>query len=161
MPTALDAGRYHSKGLRVQRQVHGGFATGLPAPSTCASAASNSAEITGVECSRNSGPYSRQVEAGDFTRAWATGKNISVGFRQTCTTQFAATQIATRTPRTRPTRTATGAAQNRRSVRPVFAKNRRRCSRSLKTGFLRGRAEATRDEGMGFEIGMLSPYRIR
>src|SRR5215472_15205681 len=113
MPTALDAGRYHSKGLRLQCQVQGGRATGLPAPSTCASAASSSGEMTGVECSRKSGPYARQVAAGLLTSAWPTGKNISAGLRHVWTIQFAAAQTAARAARVATMRTATGALRNR------------------------------------------------
>src|SRR5262245_29812052 len=108
MPTALDSGRYHSKGLRLQRQVQRGVATGLPAPSAWASAASSSAVITGVACSRNSGPYSRQVAAGVLRSAWPTGKSISVGLRHTWTIQFAAAHSTATTASTDATRTATG-----------------------------------------------------
>src|SRR5882672_4081440 len=116
MPTALEAGRYHSNGLRLQRQVHCGSATGLPAPSICASAASNSGEITGVEWLRKSGPYSRQVAVGVFTSAWPTGKNIPAGLRQVCTTQFAAAQTIAAAARMTTTRAVTGAVRNIRSA---------------------------------------------
>jgi len=68
-----------------------------------------SGEMTGVECSRKSGPYARQVAAGLLTSAWPTGKNISVGLRHVWTIQFAAAQTAARVA---TMRTATGALRN-------------------------------------------------
>src|SRR5437762_6134760 len=53
----------------------------IPAPSTCASAASSSGVTVAVEYSRNSGAYCRQVSAGNLFIVALTGKNISVGLR--------------------------------------------------------------------------------
>src|SRR5262245_57281264 len=117
MPTALEEGRYHSKGLRLQCQLHCGSATGLPAPSAWASAASSSAVITRVKCSRNSGPYSRQVATGDFTSACPTGKNISDGLRHTWTIQFAAAHSSATTAKTAAIRAQPGIDWNRRYAR--------------------------------------------
>src|SRR5215471_17157859 len=113
MPTALEAGRYHSKGFGLQHQVQRGRATGLPAPSICASAASSSGEMTGVEYLRKSGPYARQVAAGLLASAWPTGKNISVGLRQIWTIQFEAAHRAATAARVATMRTHTGVLQKR------------------------------------------------
>src|SRR5215467_1217571 len=113
MPTALEAGRYHSKGFGLQRQVQRGRATGLPAPSICASAASSSGEMTGVECLRKSGPYACQVAAGLLTSAWPRGKNISVGLRHIWTIQFAAAHRAAMAASVATMRTHTGVLQKR------------------------------------------------
>src|SRR5260370_40655125 len=117
MPTALDAGRYNSNGFQLGRQVQRGRATGLPAPSIWASAASNSGVMTAVECSRKSGPYRRQVSSGVFTSAPPTGKNISEGLRTAWTIQFAAPQSARTAIATARIRIAGGAAHRARSAR--------------------------------------------
>src|SRR5438093_12655329 len=83
IPTALEAGRYISNGFHVRRHRQYVRATGLPAPSTWASAASRSGVMTGVECSRKSGAYCRQVSGGVFDSTPLTGKNSSVGLRTT------------------------------------------------------------------------------
>src|ERR1700731_83103 len=59
------------------------IATGLPAPSTCASAGSSSGEMDAVEYSRKSGAYWRQVSIGVLLNAPLTGANTSVGFSTT------------------------------------------------------------------------------
>src|SRR5215813_11405288 len=95
MPTALDAGRYTSNGFQLNRHRQYVRATGLPLPSTWASAASSSGVMTTVECLTKSGPYSRQVSAGVLASEPLTGKNISVGLRTACTIQFTDAQTAT------------------------------------------------------------------
>src|SRR5712664_2086693 len=117
MPTALDEGRYSSKGFQLGRHVQRGRATGLPAPSIWASAASSWGAMTAVECSRNRGPYWRQVSSGVFASAPPTGKNISEGLRTAWTIQFAAPQSARTAIATARTRIAGGAAHRRRSAR--------------------------------------------
>src|SRR3989442_15553247 len=86
-------------------------ATGLPLPSTWASAASSSGVMTAVACSRKSGPYFRQVSGGVFASAPLTGKNSSVGLRITWYPQFTADQIARMTTTPTTTRIAGGAAR--------------------------------------------------
>src|SRR5258706_12209640 len=124
MPTALDEGRYSSKGFQLGRHVQRGRATGLPAPSIWASAASSSGAMTAVECSRNSGPYWRQVSSGVFTSAPPTGKNIWEGLRTAWTIQFAAPQSARTAIATARTRIAGGAAHSGRSTRRTDAETR-------------------------------------
>src|SRR5947207_15175817 len=81
MPTALEAGWYHSKGFHDRRHRQYVRATGLPAPSTCAIAASSSGVITAVACARKIDSYSRHVSGGVFESAPLIGKNSSVGLR--------------------------------------------------------------------------------
>ncbi len=83
MPTALEAGRYTSKGSGVARHRQYVRATGLPVASTCASAARNSGVITLVACARKIGAYDRQVSVGVLWRTPLTGKKSSVGLRTT------------------------------------------------------------------------------
>ena len=83
MPTALEAGRYSSKGCHVSRQRQYVRATGLPEPSTWASAARRGGVMTGVACARKSGAYSRHVSGGVLESVPLTGKNSSVGLRTT------------------------------------------------------------------------------
>src|SRR5258708_10676644 len=73
--------------------------------------------MTAVECSRNRGPYWRQVSSGVFASAPPTGKNISEGLRTAWTIQFAAPQSARTATATATTRIAGGAAHRRRSAR--------------------------------------------
>src|SRR2546427_11600618 len=61
MPTALDAGRYSSNGFQVSCQRQDVRATGLPAPSTWASAARNAGVMTAVEWPRKTGSYCRRL----------------------------------------------------------------------------------------------------
>src|SRR5262245_10570025 len=95
MPTALDAGRYTTKGFQLNRHRQYVRATGLPLPSTWANEARSSGVMTAVECSTKSGPYSRQVSVGVLASEPLTGKNSSVGLRTAWTIQFAEAQIAT------------------------------------------------------------------
>ena len=83
MPTALEAGRYTSNGCVVSDQRQYVRTTGLPDPSTCASAARKSGVITFVACPRKSGAYSCQVSAGVLYSVPLTGKNSSEGLRMT------------------------------------------------------------------------------
>ena len=83
MPTALDAGRYSSKGFQLGCQRQYVRATGLPAPSTCASPASSVGVITAVAFARNVGAYCRHVSAGALESAPLTGKKSSLGLRTT------------------------------------------------------------------------------
>src|SRR5580704_12135919 len=94
IPTALEAGRYTSKGFQLSRHLQYVRATGLPLPSTWASAASSSGVMTAVECLAKSGPYCRQVCAGALTSEPLTEENTSVGLRATCTIQFTGAQTA-------------------------------------------------------------------
>src|SRR6266581_3346893 len=129
MPTALDAGWYTLNGLLAGRQRQYVRATGLPAPSTWASAARRSGVMTAVECSRKIGPYRRQVSGGVFASVPLTGKNISVGLRITWYTAFSTTQIARTT--TAPTRNwiGSGASSSARSARRLEARSARRPDR--------------------------------
>src|SRR6266702_434029 len=119
MPTALDAGRYSSRGFHVRRHRHDGRAAGLPPPSTWASAASSSGVMTAVECSRKSGPYCRQVSGGVLASAPLTGKSISAGLRITWYTQFTVDQTARMTPAPAKNLTGSGAA----SIAPSARRN--------------------------------------
>src|SRR5215475_12402584 len=83
MPTALEAGWYHSNGFHDRRHRQYVRATGLPALSTCASAARSSGAMIAVECARKSGSYERHVSDGVFESAPLTGKYSSVGLRST------------------------------------------------------------------------------
>src|SRR3989454_4520447 len=111
IPTALDAGWYSSNGFHVRRQRQYVRATGLPAPSTWASAASSSGVMTAVACSRKSGSYFRQVSGGVFPSAALTGKKSSVGLRITWYPQFTPDQTARMTTTPATTRIAGGAAR--------------------------------------------------
>src|SRR2546427_12143200 len=79
MPTALDAGWYSPKGFRVRRHRQYVRATGLPPPSTWASAASRLGVMTEVECSRKSDPYCRHVSDGLLSSVSSMAKKTSVG----------------------------------------------------------------------------------
>src|SRR5512145_3452333 len=92
MPTALEAGRYTSKGFHLSRHRQYVRATGLPAPSTWASAASRSGVMTAVACLRNSRSYRCQVAGGVFESDPLTGKKSSVGLRITWYVQLTAAQ---------------------------------------------------------------------
>ena len=83
MPTALDAGRYSSNGFQLSCQRQDVRATGLPAPSTWASAARNAGVMTAVEWPRKIGSYCRHVSGGVLESAPLTGKNSSAGLRMT------------------------------------------------------------------------------
>src|SRR6266849_11174585 len=133
MPTALEDGRYSSNGFQLGRQLQRGRATGLPAPSIWASAASSSGAITAVECSRKSDPYWRQVSRGVFTRAPPTGKNISEGLRTVWTIQFAAPQSVRMPIATARTRIAGGAAQSARNACRTGPANRAKAVASART----------------------------
>src|SRR5438093_790401 len=126
MPTALDAGRYSSKGFRARRHRQYVRATGFPAPSTWASAARSSGVIMAVECLVKSGPYCRHVSYGVLASAPLTGKNISDGLRIAWYAQLTADQATMMT--TAPTRiwTTNGAA--------CIALNARRRDRKGRTG---------------------------
>src|SRR6266849_7268150 len=154
MPTALEDGRYSSNGFQLGRQLQRGRATGLPAPSIWASAASSSGEITAVECSRKIGPYWRQVSSGDFARAPPTGKNISDGLRTVWTIQFAAPQSARMPIATARTRIAGGAAHRVRNARRTGPANRAKAVSSARRRSLGESALAVRERDMG-------GYRIR
>src|SRR6476646_5519021 len=117
MPTALDAGRYTSNGFQLNRHRQYVRATGLPLPSTWASAASSSGVTTAVECLTKSGPYSRQVSAGVLASEPLTGKNISVGLRAACTIQFTDAQSAASRIAEPMIRMGTGARRSAASVR--------------------------------------------
>src|SRR5262249_36963190 len=97
MPTALDAGWYHSNGFHDRRHRQYVRATGLPAPSTWASAARSSGAMIAVECARKSVSYERHVSGGVFDSAPLTGKNSSVGLRTTWYVQFTADQSTSKT----------------------------------------------------------------
>src|SRR4030095_6193651 len=98
IPSAVAPGRYHSKGFHVRRQRQYVRATGLPEPSTWASAARSSGVMTEVEYRRNSSPYCPQVSGGALVRTPLTGKNSSVGLRITWYAQFTASHSATAAP---------------------------------------------------------------
>src|SRR4029453_16273434 len=119
MPTALEVGRYTSNGFQLSRHRQEVRATGLPLPSTWASAANSSGVMTAVECLAKSRPYWRQVCDGCLASEPPTGKNTSAGLRATCTIEFNAPPTApTRTvPRT--IRMTNGATRKARSARPA------------------------------------------
>src|ERR1700720_3018326 len=94
MPTLLEAGWYIARGFQASRHRQSVVATGLPASSTCASAASSSGEMDAVEYSRKSGAYWRQVSIGVLLNAPLTGANTSVGLRSTWQTTFIAEKTA-------------------------------------------------------------------
>src|SRR5512134_1152535 len=106
MPTALDAGRYSSRGFEFGRHRQYVRATGLPPLSTWASAASRSDVMTAVACAVNSVPYVRQVSGGLLASASLTGKNSSVGLRTTWYPQLTTAHTA---------RTATAPTSTRRA----------------------------------------------
>src|SRR5258707_5623922 len=161
MPTALDEGRYSSKGCQLGREVQRGGATGLPVPSICASAASSSGAMTAVECSRKSGPYRRQVSSGVFASAPPTGKNSSAGLRTVWTIQLAAHQSARMPIATARTRIAGGAAHSRRSARRTDAKTRATAVPSARRRILGERALAVckRDMGRPLSYPVKSPAK--
>src|SRR5512134_109717 len=139
MPTALDAGRYSSKGFHPSRQRQYVRATGFPLPSTWASAASKSGVMTAVECSWKSGPYRRQVSPGGLAREPLTGKNSSVGLRITWTIQFTADKAARRRAAPTTMRIATGRASSARSARRADRqRDRPRAGCRRRTRVLRG-----------------------
>src|SRR2546425_3064955 len=122
MPTALDAGWYTLNRFRARRQRQYVRATGLPEPSTWASAARSAGVMTAVECRRNSGPYCRHVSGGALASTPLTGKNSSVGLRTTWYSQFAAdhtTRTATVTTRIRIASGARSSALRARRARRV------------------------------------------
>src|SRR5678816_1211846 len=92
MPTALEAGWYHSKGFHDVRQRQYVRARGFPLPSTYANAASSSGVMTAVACSRNRGPYSRHVSAKFLSNALSSGNNSSVGLWRVWYSQLTASQ---------------------------------------------------------------------
>src|SRR6266545_6658672 len=126
MPTALEAGRYHSKGFHVRRKRQCARATGLPAPSTWASAARSSGVMTAVECPRKSDPYWRQVSGGVFQSAPLTGKNSSVGLRSTWYVQLTADHTNRITTASTRTRSASGRANSTHHARRPNRKNDRK-----------------------------------
>src|SRR5881396_3672291 len=146
MPTALDAGWYTLNGFHVRRQRQYVRATGLPLPSTWASAASRSGVMTAVECSRKSRPYRRQVSGGVFASAPLTGKNNSVGLRITWYPQFTADHSARM--RTAPTRIRilSGAARIARSIR--------RRPRDMTISYYAPRASPRRDRAARPALGV-------
>src|SRR4030081_2377041 len=83
IPTALEAGRYTANGCSVHDQRQYVRATGLPEPSTCASAASSSGVMMLVEYFSKAAWYSRHVSAGVLYNVPLTGKNSSEGLRMT------------------------------------------------------------------------------
>ena len=146
MPTALDAGWYSSSGFHVSRQRQYVRATGLPAPSTWARAASSSGVMVAVECSRKSGPYCRQVSAGGLFSAPLTGKNSSVGLRTTWYIQFTADHRATTTSAPIRIRSVSGAASQAR--RPDRTSRRTALRRARRPRVLRRAVPAERDWAM-------------
>src|SRR2546427_11652340 len=112
IPTALDAGWYSSNGFHVRRHRQYVRATGLPAPSTWASAARSSGVMTTVECPRKSDPYWRHVSGGVFESAPLTGKNSSVGLRSTWYVQLTADHTNRITTTITRTRNASGMANS-------------------------------------------------
>src|SRR5580700_11137638 len=116
-----------------------GRASGLPLPSTWASAASSSGVMTAVECLVKSGPYCRQVCAGALTSEPLTGKNASVGLRATCTIEFTAAQTATSRTVATTIRTGNVVARQariaRRASRQAAAEG---CARRLRVRVFRG-----------------------
>src|SRR5687767_15049301 len=126
MPTALEAGWYSSRGFHVRRHRQYVRATGLPAPSTWASAASSSGVITAVACSRKSGAYCRHVSAGGLESAPPMGKNSSVGLRITWYVQFIADHSARTAIVSTTMRIARGAASSARKSRRADRQRRLR-----------------------------------
>src|SRR2546422_4123765 len=98
MPTALDAGRYSSNGFQVSCQRQDVRATGLPAPSTWASAARNAGVMTAVEWPRKIGSYCRHVSGGGLESAPLTGENSSAGFGRAREPPVAADQSGRKPP---------------------------------------------------------------
>jgi hypothetical protein len=146
MPTALDAGWYISKGFQVSCQRQYVRATGLPEPSTWASAASSSGVMTAVECAPKSGPYCRQVSDGVLWSAPLTGKNISAGLRITWYNQFSVNRSTRMTAVPATNRTAIGAAHNSPSAcRPERESSRTNLIRTRRARVLREPAEAARE----------------
>src|SRR2546430_10855256 len=82
MPTALDAGRYSSNGFQVSCQRQDVRATGLPAPSTWASAARNAGVMTAVEWPRKIGSFFRPVSGGVLGSAALPRENNPAGVRE-------------------------------------------------------------------------------
>src|SRR5262245_7164817 len=131
MPTALDAGWYHSNGFHDRRHRQYVRATGLPAPSTWASAARSSGAMVAVECARKSASYERHVSGGVFESAPLTGKNSSVGLRTTWYVQFTTDQRASRTIAITTTRSASGNAMStRNALCPKRTRRRNRVGRA-------------------------------
>src|SRR3990172_2977132 len=145
MPTALDAGWYSSKGFRARRHRQYVRATGLPPPSTWASAARNSGVMTAVECLLKSVSYVRHVSDGLLMSASLTGKNSSVGLRIVWYPQLTADQATTMTTAPTRIRTASGAPRIARSARRRHRAGRRLVARPDRTRGLRGAALAARE----------------
>src|ERR1035441_3748457 len=114
IPTALDAGRYTSKGLGLNDQRQYVRTTGLPEPSTCASAASNSGDMMRVEYFRNRGAYCRHVSEGILLSVLLTGKKSSDGLRMTWNIQLNANHSSTAVARTINACAGVGASRNAR-----------------------------------------------
>src|SRR5437870_13632110 len=74
MPTALEAGRYISKGCDVHDQRQYVRTTGFPEPSTCAIAARRSGVITFVAYVLKMGAYCRHVSDRCLVECSANGK---------------------------------------------------------------------------------------
>src|SRR3990170_612692 len=144
MPTALDAGWYSSKGFRARRHRQYVRATGLPPPSTWASAARNSGVMTAVECSLKSGPYVRHVSDGLLMSASLTGKNSSVGLRIAWYPQLTADHATTMTNAPTRIRIGSGARRSARSARR-YSRPRRRTRRTRR---LRGAVLAWRERDL-------------
>src|SRR3989449_5621346 len=123
IPTALDAGRYSSNGFHDRRHRQYVRATGVPAPSTWASAARSSGVMTAVECPRKSDPYWRQVSGGVFESAPLTGKNSSVGLRSTWYVQLTADHTNRITTAITRMRSASGIANSTHHARRPNRKN--------------------------------------
>src|SRR4029450_8702359 len=136
MPTALEVGRYTSNGFQLSRHRQEVRATGLPLPSTWASAASSSGVMTAVECLAKSRPYWRQVRDGCLASEPLTGKNTSAGLRATCTIQFNAAQTATTRTVPRTIRMANGATPKAKSARPARRHATERRARRLRVRVL-------------------------
>src|SRR4029450_4262867 len=145
MPTALEAGWYHSNGFHDRRHRQYVRATGLPAPSTWASAARSSGAMIAVECARKSLSYDRQVSGGVFESAPLTGKNSSAALRPTWYVKFPPDQSASRTIPITTTRSASGSAISTRNARcPKRTRRWKRVGRARRTRAFRDGSLAAR-----------------
>src|SRR5262245_34529090 len=120
--------------------------------------------MTGVACSRKSGPYCRQVSNGVFASVPLTGKNSSVGLRTTWYTQLVADQTRRRAVPAMSSRAQGGAARNARSARRrARARGQTNAIRNRRTRAFRGRpALATAPYGTDLLCvhGRPSPSRL-
>lgn len=117
MPTAVDAGRYTSKGSDFHDQRQYVRATGFPEASTWARAAKRVGVMMLVEYFLKMGWYARQVSTGVLFNVPLTGKNNSEGLRSTWNIQFTPSQTIRMTARPMMSFAARGAGSHQRFAR--------------------------------------------